>query len=243
VNETASKRVVDELAPTGVLRAGINMSNMLLVTGRTESGDPAGVSPDMAAEIARRLGVPVAYVKYEKPSLLADAAGTNAWDIGLIGAEPARAERIAFTAAYCEIEATYLVPENSPFKTAAEVDQAGARISVKRGTAYDLWLARNIKHATVLRSDTPDGPLNQFVADKLDAMASLRPALLEDVKKLPGTKILPGNFTAVQQAIGTAKTNSAGAAFLSDFVAEAKSSGLVARLIERHHVQGLSVAP
>ena len=243
MNETASKRVVDELAPTGVLRAGINMSNMLLVTGRTESGDPAGVSPDMAAEIARRLGVPVAYVKYEKPSLLADAAGTNAWDIGLIGAEPARAERIAFTAAYCEIEATYLVPENSPFKTAAEVDQAGARISVKRGTAYDLWLARNIKHATVLRSDTPDGPLNQFVADKLDAMASLRPALLEDVKKLPGTKILPGNFTAVQQAIGTAKTNSAGAAFLSDFVAEAKSSGLVARLIERHHVQGLSVAP
>jgi polar amino acid transport system substrate-binding protein len=243
VSETASKQVVEGLAPTGVLRAGINMSNMLLVTGRTESGDPAGVSPDMAAEIARRLGVPVAYVKYEKPSLLADAAGTNAWDIGLIGAEPARAEKIAFTAAYCEIEATYLVPENSPFKTAAEVDQAGVRISVKRGTAYDLWLARNIKHATVLRSDTSDGPLNQFVADKLDAMASLRPALLEEVKKVPGTKILPGNFTAVQQAIGTAKKNSAGAAFLSDFVAEAKSSGLVARLIERHHVQGLSVAP
>jgi polar amino acid transport system substrate-binding protein len=243
VNQIASQRVVAELASTGVLRAGINMSNMLLVTGRTESGDPAGVSPDMAAEIARRLGVPVTYVKYEKPSLLADAAGTNAWDIGLIGAEPARAEKIAFTAAYCEIEATYLVPENSPFKTAAEVDHAGVRISVKRGTAYDLWLERNIKHATVLRSDTADGPLNQFVADKLEAMASLRPALLEDVKKVPGTKILPGNFTAVQQAIGTGKSNTAGAAFLADFVAEAKRSGLVARLIEKHHVEGLSVAP
>ena len=121
---------------------------------------------------------------------MADAAGTDAWDIGLIGAEPARAEKIAFTAAYCEIEATYLVPENSPFKTAAEVDQAGVRISVKRGTAYDLWLERNIKHATVLRSDTADGPINQFVAEKLEAMASLRPALLEDVKKVPGTKIL-----------------------------------------------------
>jgi polar amino acid transport system substrate-binding protein len=95
----------------------------------------------------------------------------------------------------------------------------------------------------VLRSDTAEGPLNQFVADKLEAMASLRPALLEEVKKVPGTKILPGNFTAVQQAIGTAKQNSAGAAFLSSFVAEAKSSGLVARLIERHRVQGLSVAP
>jgi polar amino acid transport system substrate-binding protein len=234
---------VEELAPTGILRAGINMSNMLLVTGRTESGDPAGVAPDMAAEIARRLGVPIAYVKYAKPSLLADAAGTGAWDIGLIGAEPARAEKIAFTAAYCEIEATYLVPENSPFKTAAEVDAAGARISVKRGTAYDLWLERNIKHATVLRSDTADGPLNQFVAEKLEAMASLRPALLEEVKKVPGTKILPGNFTAVQQAIGTARKNTAGAAFLSDFVAEAKRSGLVARLIELHHVKGLSVAP
>ena len=243
MSETASKRVVEELAPTGILRAGINMSNMLLVTGRTESGDPAGVAPDMAAEIARRLGVPIAYVKYEKPSLLADAAGTGAWDIGLIGAEPARAEKIAFTAAYCEIEATYLVPENSPFKTAAEVDRAGVRISVKRGTAYDLWLERNIKHATVLRSDTPDGPLNQFVAEKLEAMASLRPALLEDLKKVPGTKILPGNFTAVQQAIGTARKNTAGAAFLSDFVAEAKRSGLVARLIEQHHVKGLSVAP
>jgi len=243
VTATVSENVVRELAPTGVLRAGINMSNMLLVTGRTESGDPAGVAPDMAAEIAKRLGVSVAYVKYEKPSLLADAADTNAWDIGLIGAEPARAERIAFTSAYCEIEATYLVPENSPFKSAAEVDQAGVRISVKRGTAYDLWLTRNIKHATVLRSDTPEGPINQFVADKLEAMASLRPALLEDVKKVPGTKILPGNFTAVQQAIGTARKNTAGAAFLSDFVAEAKRSGLVARLIERHQVQGLSVAP
>jgi polar amino acid transport system substrate-binding protein len=243
VSESAPKRVVEELAPTGILRAGINMSNMLLVTGRTETGDPAGVAPDMAAEIARRLGVPIAYVKYEKPSLLADAAGTNAWDIGLIGAEPARAEKIAFTAAYCEIEATYLVPENSPFATAAEVDRAGVRISVKRGTAYDLWLERNIKNATVLRSDTPDGPINQFVAEKLEAMASLRPALLEDVKKVPGTKILAGNFTAVQQAIGTARKNAAAAAFLSDFVAEAKSSGLVARLIEQHHVKGLSVAP
>ena len=94
MNQIVSQRVVAELAPTGVLRAGINMSNMLLVTGRTESGDPAGVSPDMAAEIARRLGVAVTYVKYEKPSVLADAAGTNAWDIGLIGAEPARAEKI-----------------------------------------------------------------------------------------------------------------------------------------------------
>src|SRR5580658_8668537 len=113
--------IKSELAPTGVLRAGINMSNFLLVTGKTASGDPDGVAPDMAAEIARRLGVPVRYVQFERPSKLADAAGTNAWDIGLIGAEPQRAEKITFTDAYCEIEATYLVQPNSPFQSAGDV--------------------------------------------------------------------------------------------------------------------------
>lgn len=236
-------QIVSELAPTGVLRAGINMSNFLLVTGKTPSGDPQGVSPDMAAEIAKRLGVPVAYVKYERPSHLADAAGTNVWDIGLIGAEPQRAEKIAFTPAYCEIEATYLVPSGSPISSIADVDRPGVRITVRRGAAYCLWLERNIKQAKLVMSDTADGPFNQFVAEKLEAYASLKPQLLTDAAKLPGSKILPGSFSTVQQAIGTAKANSAGAAFLRDFVAEAKSSGLVARLIEKHHVKGLSVAP
>jgi polar amino acid transport system substrate-binding protein len=235
-------QIVAELAPTGVLRAGINMSNFLLVTGKTASGDPQGVSPDMAAEIARRLGVPVAYVQFERPSKLADAAGTNTWDIGLIGAEPQRAEKITFTAAYCEIEATYLVPNGSPISNIADVDRPGVRITVRRGAAYDLWLERNIKQATVLRSDSADGPFNQFVSEKLEAYAALRPQLLTDVEKLPSSKILPGNFMAVQQAIGTAKPNTAGAAFLSEFVEDAKRSGLVARLIEKHHVKGLSVA-
>jgi len=237
------REIVSQLAPTGVLRAGINTSNGLLVTGMSPSGDPQGVAPDMAAEIAKRLAVPVAYVKFDRPSKLADAAGTNQWDIGLIGAEPARAEKIAFTPAYCEIEATYLVQPDSAFNSVAEVDRPGARIAVRAGSAYDLWLARNIKHAKVLRSDTADGPLDQFVAERLDALAGLRPQLLADVKKVPGARILPGNFTAVQQAIGTAKPNAAGAEFLCTFVADAKRSGLVARLIERHHVVGLSVAP
>jgi polar amino acid transport system substrate-binding protein len=234
--------IKSELAPTGVLRAGINMSNFLLVTGKTAAGDPEGVAPDMAAEIARRLGVPVKYVQFERPSKLADAAGTNAWDIGLIGAEPQRAEKITFTAAYCEIEATYLVQANSPLQSVGDVDRSGVRIAVRRGAAYDLWLERNIKHATVVRSDSADGPLNQFVAEKLEALAGLRPGLLEDVKKVPGSKILPGNFMTVQQAIGTEKKNAAGAAFLASFVAEAKQTGFVAKLIEKHHVVGLSVA-
>jgi polar amino acid transport system substrate-binding protein len=243
LEERTVDRIVAELAPTGVLRAGINMSNFLLVTGRSASGDPQGVAPDLAAEIAKRLNVPVAYVPYDRPSKLADAAATNAWDIGLIGAEPQRAEKITFTAAYCEIEATYLVPKGSPISRVADVDRLGIRISVRRGAAYDLWLERNIKQATVLRSDTADGPFNQFVAEQLDAYAALKPQLLKDVQKLPGSTILPGNFMTVQQAIGTAKPNAAGAAFLGEFVAEAKRSGLVARLIDKHHVAGLSVAP
>jgi polar amino acid transport system substrate-binding protein len=235
--------IKSELAPTDVLRAGINMSNFLLVTGKTASGDPQGVAPDMAAEIARRLGVPVKYVQFERPSKLADAAGTNTWDIGLIGAEPQRAEKISFTAAYCEIEATYLVQPHSPLQSVGDVDRAGVRIAVRRGAAYDLWLERNIKHATVLRSDSAEGPLDQFIAEKLEALAGLRPGLLADVKKVPGGKILPGNFMTVQQAIGTEKKNTAGAAFLAGFVEEAKRSGLVAKFIEKHHVVGLSVAP
>ncbi len=237
------KQIIMELAPTGVLRAAINMSNFLLVTGRTAAGEPQGVAPDMAAEIAKRLGVPVTYVKFDRPSHLADAAGTGSWDIGLIGAEPQRAEKITFTAAYCEIEATYLVPASSPISSIAEVDRPGVQITVRRGAAYCLWLERNIKQAKLLLSDSADGPFNQFVAEKLEAYAALKPQLLTDVSKHPGARILPGNFMTVQQAIGTAKSNTAGAAYLSDFVAEAKRSGLVGRLIEKHHVVGLSVAP
>ena len=174
---TSDRRVVEELAPTGILRAGINMSNMLLVTGRTESGDPAGVAPDMAAEIARRLGVPIAYVKYEKPSVLAEAAGTGAWDIGLIGAEPARAEKIAFTAAYCEIEATYLVTGKLAVQDRGRGRSRGR--SHLRQARHRLRSVARTQYQTRDRVavEQPEGPLNQFVAEKLEAMASLRPAL------------------------------------------------------------------
>jgi polar amino acid transport system substrate-binding protein len=235
--------IVAELAPTGVLRAAVNLSNFLLVTGKSPSGDPEGVSPDMAAEVARRLGVPVKYLPYKSPGELADAAATHAWDIGLIGAEPQRAEQITFTAAYCEIEATYLVPAGSRLHSIAEVDAAGVRIAVTGRSAYGLWLDRNIKHATLIRTDAIDSAYDQFVRDHLDALAGLRPRLLTDQEQLAGSRIIDGKFTSVQQAIGTPRANMKAAAFLRDFVEEAKASGLVARLIEKHKVRGLSVAP
>jgi polar amino acid transport system substrate-binding protein len=238
-----SPEIIAELAPTGVLRAGINLSNFLLVTGKSPSGDPEGVAPDMAREIALRLGVPVKYVTFKTPGELADQAGRDVWDIGLIGAEPQRAETIAFTAAYVEIEATYLVPAGSPLKTIAAVDAARVRIAVTGRSAYGLWLDRNIRHAELVRTETLDSAFEAFLRDKLEALAGLRPRLLADLEKLPGARIIEGRFTSVQQAIGTAKKNAAGAAFLRGFVEETKASGLVARLIERHKVRGLAVAP
>ncbi|HEX2940915.1 MAG TPA: transporter substrate-binding domain-containing protein [Rhodopila sp.] len=238
-----SPEVISQLAPHGVLRAGINMSNFLLVTGRSPSGDPEGVSPSMARAIADRLGVPVKYVPFPKPGELADQAGKDVWDIGLIGAEPARAETIAFTAAYAEIEATYLVPAGSSITRVDQVDKPGIRIAVTDRSAYGLWLDRNIQHATLVRSPSLDSAFEQFQAEKLEALAGLRPRLITDVEKLPGARILDGQFTAVQQAVGTARANEAAAAWLRTFVEEAKASGLVARFIEQHKVKGLSVAP
>ncbi len=236
-----SPDIMAQLAPTGVLRAGINMSNFLLVNGRGPAGEPQGVSPSMAAAIAAKLGVPVQYVPFPRPGELADAVGTGSWDIGLIGAEPQRAEKIAFTAAYAEIEATYLVPEGSPITSIDQVDEPGIRIAVTARSAYDLWLERNIKKAWLLRTDSLDSAFELFVADKLEALAGLRPRLMTDVQKLPGARILEGQFTAVQQAVGTAKANTAAAAWLHDFVEGAKADGTVAGFIQQHGVTGLSV--
>jgi len=232
-----------ELAPTGVLRAGINLSNFLLVTGRSEKSEPVGVAPDMAKEIAASLGVPVTYVPFKSPGELADQAGKNIWDIGLIGAEPQRAAVMTFSAAYVEIEATYMVPPGSPLAKIADVDKKGVRIAVSARSAYGLWLENNIKHATLMPIAGLDAAFNKFADEKLDVLAGLRPGLLKDIEKMPGARILDGKFSAVQQAVGTAKANKAGADYLAAFVEEAKRSGLVAKFIERHNVKGLSVAP
>jgi polar amino acid transport system substrate-binding protein len=238
---TPDPAVVAELAPSGVLRAGINLSNFLLVTGRAANGDPQGIAPDLAAEIAARLEVPLRLIPYESPGKLADAV--DEWDVGLIGAEPARAAQIAFSAAYLEIAATYLVPPSSKIRSIEEVDRKGVRIAVAARSAYDLYLSRTIKHAELVHAPGLDASYDLFVRDKLDALAGLRPRLLRDIRNLPGARVLEGRFTAVQQAVGTPKRRVASAAFLAALVEEAKASGLVARLIERHGVDGVNVAP
>ncbi len=238
-----SPAVRSELAPTGKLRVGINHGNFLLVTPGSSATDPRGVAPDVARELGRRVGVPVEFIRFDTAGKLGDGVRTGAWDVAFLGAEPQRAAEIAFTAAYLEIPATYLVPAGSAIRSVAEVDREGVRISVTEQSAYGLFLSRSVKHATLVFSSGLDASFEVFVADKLEALAGLRPRLLTDVGKIPGARILDGQFTAVQQAIGTPKSREAAAKYLRAFVEDVKASGLVAEAISRNAVQGVTVAP
>ncbi len=229
---------LSELTVSGTLRVGINLGNTLLVTGTSHTGHPEGVAPDMAAAIAERLGVAVSYVTFATPGEVADAIERDEWDIGLIAVEPKRAEKIAFCGAYVEIEATYLVPENSPLRSIEDVDQLGVRIAVSDRAAYDLYLTRTLKHAELHRAKGLAGAFELFVTEKLDALAGLVPALKENTKNLPGSRVMDGRYTSVRQAVGTKPENAALKAFVEQFIAEAKQSGLVAELIENHGVRG-----
>ena len=237
-----SAAVRNELAPTGKLRVGINLGNFLLTATDPATGEYRGIAVDLGRELGRRLGVPVEIIGYPSPGALADAAKTGVWDVGFLGAEPQRASEIDFTAAYVEIEATYLVPPGSPLKTIADVDRDGVRIAISGKSAYDLYLIRNLKHAQLIREVGADNVFKRFIADKLDAIAGLKPRLVTDAENLPGSRILDGRFTAVQQAAGTPKGRSAGAGYLREFIEDVKATGLVAKMIEKNNIRGLTVA-
>lgn len=236
-----SSAVLSDLAPTGKLRVGINLSNFLLTKTDAATGEYGGVAVDLGRELGRRLGVPVELVPYPNPGALADAATSGVWDVGFLAAEPQRAKEIDFTAAYVEIEATYLVPPGSTLKSIADVDCEGVRIGVPTKSAYELYLTRSLKHAKLVHEKGADNAFKRYAQDKLDALAGLRPRLVIDHEKQPGSRVLDGNFTAVQQAAGTPKDRSAGARYLREFIEDVKHTGLVAKAIEVNGVRGLTV--
>jgi len=238
-----SPAIRSELAPTGKIRVGLNHGNFLLVTPGSSGTDPRGVASDVARELGRRVGVPVEFIKFDSAGKLGDAVKTGAWDVAFLGAEPQRAAEIAFTAAYLEIPSTYLVPAGSPIRSVDEVDREGVRIAVAEQSAYGLYLSRTIKHARLVLTQGVDGSFDAFVSQKLEALAGLKPRLLTDLQKLPGARLLDGQFTGVKQAIGTHKNRDAAAKFLRAFVEDVKASGLVAEAISKNGVQGVSVAP
>ena len=234
--------VVEQLAPTGTLRTALNMNNSLLVVGKNNAGEPIGPSPDLAAAIADALGVQLQLVEFKSPSDVTVAAGSDQWDIANIGAEPQRAAVMDFTSAYCEIEANYLVPAGSPLQSVDDVDKPGVTISAPAGSAYSLWLENNIRHADLRL--VKDSAVEQFTRNGLDALAGLRSQLVKLEQEIVGSRILPGQFTAVQQAVAVNKDREEALAWLIDFVEAAKSGGLVASFIAAHGVADqLSVAP
>jgi len=233
-----SPEILAQLAPSGTLRVGLNMANNLLNTGTTDAGKPDGVAPDMGRAIAKLLDVPAVMVKYASPGEVADTAGKDEWDLGMIGAEPKRAEVIDFSAAYVEIEATYLVPAGSPYNAIDEIDQDGVRIAVSGRSAYDLFLSRHLNHAELVRAQGVVGAVELYKKDGLEALAGLRPALVAESVNLAGSRILDGGFTTIQQAIGVTKGNTAAAGFIAAFVEESKGNGLIANLIDKHGVTG-----
>ena len=232
-----------DLGPSGTLRVGINQGNFLVVTKDPVSGELRGIAVDLARELGRRAGLPVEFITYASAGKMAEAVKTGAWDVAFLGAEPERRNEISFTPAYLEIEATYLVPAGSPIRAIAEVDRDGVRIAVAAKSAYDLFLSRTVQRARLMRAEGIDASFKLFVADKLEALAGLKPRLVADAQVLPGSRILDGRFTAIQQAIGTPKGRDAAAIYLRDFIEDAKASGLVAEAMEKHGVRGVSVAP
>lgn len=237
---TCSTAVRAALTPQGVLRAGINLSNTLLVSERAADGSPDGVSPDMARAVAAALGVPCILVPYKTPGEVADAVKQNAWDIALIGAEPQRAATIAFTQAYAEIEASYCVRNDSPFHSPAAVDITGTRIITTARAAFTLWLERNITQAELVSAHSLDEARMRFAAGEADVLASLKSKLEED--PISNTRILEPAFMTVQQAIGCAKQLDAASQYLSEFVRAACVSGFVESRIKARGVYGLSAA-
>ena len=228
-----------QLAPTGKLRAGMNLSNTLF-TGKDASGELHGVSVDLMRELASRLGVPVEFVVYPTPGEVADDAGAGKWDVAVLAIEPARAQTIAFSPPLTEIEGAYVVRKASPLRAVGQVDASGVRIAAPNKAGYELYLTRTLRNATLVRTKNLDGSIAAFNDGSVDAVAGLKPALLEVMAKLPDGRMLEGKFMTVNHGLGTPRDRSAAADYLKAFVADVNASSFVARSIERHKIQGLS---
>ena len=236
--------VLAQLAPGGKLRAAINFGNSVLAQKDPATGEPKGITPDLARELGRRLGVPVEFATYDAAGKVFDAVKTGAWDIAFVAIEPVRAAEIEFSAPYVIIEGTYMVPKDSSLKTIADVDKPGVRIAVGPKSAYDLYLTRTIKNATIVRASAGGGRamIDLFVNDKLEVAAGVRQPLVAYAKDHPDMRVMDGHFMEIQQAMGTPKGRTAGAEYLRAFVEDVKASGFVAEALKRSG-QSATVAP
>ena len=230
--------VKQQLAPTGVLRAGINLSNFLLVSGTAADGSPQGISPDIANLVASTLGLPCELICFDRPGKLADAVNQNIWDIGNIAFEAERAQTLDFSHPYVVIEANFLVRHDDNFSTNDDVDRAGIKIAVSERSAYDLWLTDHFSQAQIIRASSIQAAHDLFFEEKVDVLASLKPKLLEDMANHSDLRMIDPPFTAVKQSIGVAKGKADSIAFINALIAQSIENGWIAAQLEVHGMTG-----
>ena len=233
-----SSVVKQQLAPTGVLRAGINLSNFLLVSGTAADGSPQGISPDIANLVASTLGLPCELICFDRPGKLADAVNQNIWDIGNIAFEAERAQTLDFSHPYVVIEANFLVRHDDNFLTNDDVDRAGIKIAVSERSAYDLWLTDHFSQAQIIRAPSIQAAHDLFFEKRVDVLASLKPKLLEDLANHSGIRMIDPPFTAVKQSIGVAKGKADSIAFINALIAQSIENGWIAAQLEIHGMTG-----
>ena len=234
---------VSDLAPTGKLRAVINYGNPTLAKKDAATGEPTGVSVDLARELARRLGVEAELVTVTSAGQSVEVLAKGRVDVGFFAIDPARATTTAFTGPYVQLEGSYLVSSDSPIRSNEEVDREGIRVAVGNKSNYDLYLTRNLKKAKIERAPTSPAVVDYFIANRLDVAAGVKQQLEMDATRLPGLRLLPGRFMVIYQAMGMALGKEAGAKYLTAFVEEMKSTGFVADALKRHRIEGPVVAP
>ncbi|AFT84733.1 ABC transporter substrate-binding protein [Paraburkholderia phenoliruptrix] len=235
---------VTAFAPTGTLRASINLGNPILANRDPQSGEPTGVSVDLARAFAQRLGIPLELVVFDAAGKSVEAVGDERADFGFFAVDPKRGETIAFTAPYVLIEGFYLVRDDSPIRTNAEVDQPHNRVAVGNGSAYDLFLSRELKAAQIVRAPTSPTVVQTFLEQTLEVAAGVKQQLEADAAKTGGLRLLDERFMVIRQAMGVARSRGEMAAeALREFVADMKRNGFVAEALERHRIVGASVAP
>ena len=230
-----------ELTPTGTLRAALNLSNPILVATDGSSADLRGIAPAVASELASRLDVPVQFVPYPSAAAVADDVASAKWDVAFIGADPAREGTVAFTSAYIELSAAYLVPAGSRIQSAADVDVSGVRFAARPRTAYDLALRRTLKHASLVYPADTETDIDLVKNGRADVLAGLRSALLDTSRTLPGSRVLDGDAAAIQQSIAVPRGRQQALRYLEEFVAEITKGGFVAELIEQTGARGARV--
>lgn len=239
-----TSEIIHAVAPSGVLRAAINLGNPILAGKDLQTGKAKGVSVDLAQALADRLGVALSCEVFETAAQSVNAVTTQAADVGFFAIDPLRGQGLNFTAPYVLIEGSYMVRNDSPLQDNAEVDRVGHRVVVGQGSAYDLFLTREIQHAEIVRAPSSPAVVDTFLAQDLEVAAGVKQQLQADAQRLPGLRLLPGRFMVIQQAMGLPKgSGEAAAVMLREFVQEMKGCGFVAQALARHNIQGASVAP